>query len=82
MMFDIGAQAWDEELLRLLRVPASVLPEVQDNAHIFGECDAGDPGPRDPDCGYGRRPAGGAVRAGVLRTGYDQIDLWHRARSR
>lgn len=39
LMFDIGAQQWDEELLRLLRVPASVLPEVQDNSHIFGECD-------------------------------------------
>jgi glycerol kinase len=39
LMFDIGNQQWDEELLRLLRVPASVLPEVHDNAHIFGECD-------------------------------------------
>ncbi|MBX9883334.1 MAG: glycerol kinase, partial [Novosphingobium sp.] len=39
LMFDIGAQQWDEELLRLLRVPASVLPEVKDNSHIFGECD-------------------------------------------
>ena len=38
-MFDIGAQQWDEELLKLLRVPASVLPEVHDNAHIFGESD-------------------------------------------
>jgi glycerol kinase len=39
LMFDIGAQQWDEELLRQLRVPASVLPEVHDNAHIFGESD-------------------------------------------
>ncbi|MEI6642829.1 MAG: glycerol kinase GlpK [Novosphingobium sp.] len=39
LMFDIGAQAWDEELLRLLRVPASVLPEVHDNSYIFGESD-------------------------------------------
>jgi len=39
LLFDIGAQQWDEELLRLLRVPASVLPEVHDNAHIFGESD-------------------------------------------
>ncbi len=39
LMFDIGAQEWDEELLRLLRVPASVLPEVHDNAHVFGESD-------------------------------------------
>jgi len=39
LMFDIGAQQWDDELLKLLRVPASVLPEVHDNAHIFGESD-------------------------------------------
>ena len=39
LLFDIGAQAWDDELLRLLRVPASVLPEVMDNAHVFGTCD-------------------------------------------
>ncbi|MFM9937315.1 MAG: glycerol kinase GlpK [Novosphingobium sp.] len=39
LMFDIGAQQWDEELLKLLRVPASVLPEVHDNSHIFGESD-------------------------------------------
>ena len=38
-MFDIGKQQWDDELLRLLRVPASVLPEVHDNSHIFGTSD-------------------------------------------
>jgi glycerol kinase len=39
LMFDIGAQAWDEELLGLLRVPASVLPQVHDNAHVYGTSD-------------------------------------------
>ena len=39
LMFDIGAQQWDDELLKLLRVPAPVLPEVHDNAYIFGESD-------------------------------------------
>ena len=39
LLFDIGAQAWDDELLALLRVPASVLPEVYDNSHIFGTSD-------------------------------------------
>ncbi len=39
LLFDIGAQAWDDELLALLRVPASVLPEVHDNSHIFGTSD-------------------------------------------
>lgn len=39
LLFDIVAQDWDEELLQLFRVPASLLPEVHDNAHVFGQCD-------------------------------------------
>lgn len=39
LLFDIDTQAWDEELLDLFRVPASLLPEVHDNAHIFGHSD-------------------------------------------
>jgi glycerol kinase len=36
MLFDIHAQHWDEELLALLRIPPSVLPEVRDSAGDFG----------------------------------------------
>ena len=39
MLFDTGANAWDDELLRLLRVPASLLPEVRDCAADFGLSD-------------------------------------------
>ncbi|MXO70940.1 glycerol kinase GlpK [Alteraurantiacibacter buctensis] len=39
LLFDIMAQQWDEELLRLFRVPPAILPEVRDNACLFGECD-------------------------------------------
>ena len=39
LLFDIVAQQWDPELLRLFDVPDTLLPEVHDNAHIFGECD-------------------------------------------
>ena len=35
-LFDIGACAWDEELLTLFRVPMSLLPQVYDNSCIFG----------------------------------------------
>ena len=37
MLFDIHRGVWDEELLRLFTVPASMLPEVRDNAAEFGE---------------------------------------------
>ena len=36
MLFDIRAQHWDAELLRLFGVPASLLPDVRDNAGDFG----------------------------------------------
>ena len=37
MLFDIHRQCWDEELLRLFDIPASLLGEVRDNSTIFGE---------------------------------------------
>lgn len=37
MLFDISKQCWDEELLRLFRIPASLLPEVRDSSGAFGE---------------------------------------------
>jgi glycerol kinase len=39
MLFDIVGQTWDEELLRALRIPASVLPEVRDCSGTFGTTD-------------------------------------------
>jgi len=35
-LLDIRNGAWDEELCRLFRIPASLLPEVHDNSRIFG----------------------------------------------
>ena len=40
LLFDIVRQRWDEDLLKLLRIPASVLPEVKDNSGLFGHADA------------------------------------------
>jgi len=39
MLFDIHTQSWDEELLDVFNVPASLLPEVHDCAHEFGIAD-------------------------------------------
>ena len=39
MLFDIRRQDWDEELLRRLRIPRAVLPEVRDCAGDFGSTD-------------------------------------------
>jgi glycerol kinase len=40
LLFDIHRGEWDEELLRLLRVPAAILPEVRDCAAEFGTTDS------------------------------------------
>jgi glycerol kinase len=36
LLYDIHAQCWDEELLRLLRVPRELLPEVRDSSEVYG----------------------------------------------
>lgn len=36
LLFNIHTQCWDEELLSLLNIPASVLPEVRNSADDFG----------------------------------------------
>jgi glycerol kinase len=41
LLFDIHRQRWDEELLRLFRVPAALLPQVRDSSEVYGETDAG-----------------------------------------
>ncbi len=39
MLWDIHRGCWDETLLRRLRIPESVLPEVRDNSGLFGTSD-------------------------------------------
>ena len=36
MLFNIQTGHWDDELLQLLRVPASVLPEVRSSSEVYG----------------------------------------------
>jgi len=36
LLYDIRAQCWDEELLRLLRVPRALLPQVRDSSEVYG----------------------------------------------
>jgi len=35
-LYDIRKQRWSAELCRLFRVPTTLLPEIYDNAHVFG----------------------------------------------
>jgi glycerol kinase len=38
LLFNIHTGEWDGELLKLLRVPRSMLPEVKDSSARFGDC--------------------------------------------
>ena len=40
MLFNIVDQQWDDGLLRMLDIPASMLPEVRDNSGLFGMTDS------------------------------------------
>jgi glycerol kinase len=40
MLFNIHTGVWDEELLRLFRIPASLMPSVRHSSEIYGEVSA------------------------------------------
>jgi glycerol kinase len=37
LLFNIHEGCWDDDLLKLIRVPRAMLPEVKDSSHRFGE---------------------------------------------
>jgi glycerol kinase len=51
MIYDIHRRDWDEMLLRELRIPRALLPEVRDSSGVFGETDAAWLGGRVPVAG-------------------------------
>ena len=62
MLLDLETGQWDESLLELFDVPASILPEVRSSSEVYGETDSSLFGVSDTDRGYRRRSAGGLVR--------------------
>ena len=51
MLFNIHTQQWDDDLLQLLDIPASLLPEVMDSAADFGQTAPEVLGASIPVCG-------------------------------
>jgi len=41
LLYNIHTLAWDEELLELMQIPASVLPEVKSSSEVYGYTDHG-----------------------------------------
>ncbi len=40
LLADVATAEWDDDMLRLFRVPRAMLPEIRDSACLFGETDA------------------------------------------
>ena len=53
MLFNIHTLGWDEELLRLFGIPASMLPEVRTSSEVYGHV--------SPELAIGRAPVAGVA---------------------
>ena len=51
MLYNIHDLCWDEDILAVMNIPKSMLPEVKPSSCIYGETDAGILGGRIPVCG-------------------------------
>lgn len=40
MLFNIRTLKWDEEILRVLKIPQQILPEVKPSSHVYGYTDS------------------------------------------
>ena len=69
MLFDIRRNAWDDELLALFGVPRAMLPEVRDNAGMFGTADAKLFGAPIPICGMAGDQQAAVVGQACFRPG-------------
>jgi glycerol kinase len=67
MLFNIHTQHWDDELLQLLQIPQSMLPEVLDCAAEFGSTTDAGFGAAVPVCGI----AGDQQAALIGQAGFD-----------
>ena len=69
LLFDIHTRAWDDELLGLLNVPRSVLPEVKPSAGLFGTTDASIFGAEVPITGIAGDQQAALFGQGCVRPG-------------
>ena len=69
LLYDIHSQCWEEELLRLLRVPHAVLPEVRDSSEVYGTTDAALFGRELPIAGIAGDQQAALIGQGCFRPG-------------
>jgi glycerol kinase len=69
LLFDLKAQAWSEEMLELLDIPAAMLPTVCDCAHDYGQTQAALLGRPIPIRGVAGDQQAALMGQGCLRAG-------------
>ncbi len=78
LLFNIHDFRWDDELLGLLDIPRSLLPEVAPSQRRGGAHLGPAVRHRDPHRRHRRRPAGGHLRPGLLLARHGEEHLRHR----
>lgn len=69
MLFDIHRNRWDEELLRAMRIPLALLPQVQDTVGHFGTVDRRHLGVELPILAVAGDRQAAAIGHGCVRAG-------------
>ena len=75
MLFNINTMQWDQELLDLFTIPASMLPEVKSSSEVY--CETSTPILKPVFLFGMAATSSGAVRTAVSGRRYDEDDLWY-----
>ena len=73
LLLDIERGEWDDDLLQLLRIPASLLPTVCDNSQVFGYVDPGLFGARIPISGMAGERGPVSARGAAIVSGMSAL---------
>ena len=78
LIYNIHTLEWDQELLDLMEIPASMLPRVASSSEIYDHTNTTLFASKVPISGHRRRPAGGPFRTDVPRGRHGKKYLWNR----
>ena len=78
MLFNIHTQQWDQELLQLFSIPASILPEVKSSSEVYGLTGRLVEGSDIPIAGIAGDQQAALFGQMCIATGHGKEYLWYR----
>ncbi len=78
MLYNIHTLSWDEELLQLFDIPASILPQVKSSSEIYGYTQQILTAHNIPIAGIAGDQQAALIWANVYRARHGKKHLWHR----